>query len=157
MIKKGNTIVNVRTGQKMTLSKYYSFSVIIPSIFALIAALIFSIIDNVGYKSEWMTTESVILMMFVTSFVYCLIICILALTIFLLHIKRFRKNKMLTMLSWFLLPIAFMAYTTTIIYFNGGFNDNLTYLLLLNIPFILGLLSSYFFYRNTPLSLLRNK
>ena len=94
---------------KPLLKKCYKTAVIIPAIIGIVAITIFSIIDTIGYKSEWFSRESVIYIEFVFSIVYCSIICILALTIFLNLFEKVRKNLFLRIFSWFLLPSSFIS------------------------------------------------
>jgi len=127
---------------KQLLKKYYIIAAIIPAIIGIIATSIFSIIDTIGYKSEWLTRESAIFMDIIFSTVYCGVICILSLTIFFNQFEKVRKNIFLRICSWFLLPFSFI----TMVFIHEINVEKIKYfipLILLNVPFILGLVFSY--------------
>ena len=129
-------------GEKpLNLFNTYRKAVINPSLFILFFCIIYSIIDN--YKSEWLTAKSVILMSFLLSLIFSLLMCGLSLTIFLNKIEKLNKNIMWNMLTFFLLPF---AYITLIlihdikirIRFEFGFGKDFLYLLIMIIPFVIG-------------------
>ena len=134
---------------KQTLKKYYTIAVIFPSIIVIIAIIIFSIIDTIGYKSEWLTRESVVFAETIFCMVYCAIICILALTIFLNLIEKIRKNIFFSICSWFLLPISFISIVINheiwfaIEHNAGKIKSDFIPVILLNVPFVFGLIYSY--------------
>src|SRR6266496_4979008 len=97
----------------MTTTRYYRNSTLYPTIMAVVLTLIFSIVDNRDYKSEWLTSESVISMTFMTSIVYSIILSVSCLPIFLINIEVIKRNKFLTALSWFLIPFVCIATVLT--------------------------------------------
>ena len=126
----------------MNLFNYYKKAVIYPSIFILFFCIIYSIIDN--YKSEWLTAKFAIVMSILSSLIFCLLICVLSLTIFLNKFEKLNKSLIWNILTWFLLPF----YYITIIWihdienrikFDFGFGNDFFYLLIMTIPFVIGL------------------
>ena len=134
----------------MNLFNYYRKAVIYPSIFILFFCIIYSIIDN--YKSEWLTAKFVIVMSILTSLIFSLLICGLSLTIFLNKFKKLNKNLIWNILTWFLLPF---AYITIIlihdienrIMYEFEFGNDFLYLLIMTIPFVIGLCWTFIKYR----------
>gem|GEM_PF-6514692 len=96
-----------------------------------------------------MTAGEVISLSIIVSVLYGVIVSALATTIFLNKIKRVRSSRWLSFLSWFLLPLGFIGavVTYTLLYENDEAGNSLTYILLINVPFILGLTWSYYKYR----------
>jgi hypothetical protein len=138
----------------MTATKYYINSTIYPSIVAIITTLIYSIIDNRNYKSEWMTSDSLIGITILTSLVYSLVLSVMCLPIFLVNIELIRRKKIWTALSWFLLPV--ICITVVIVHeikfnltYNEKFGSSFLYIVLLNLPFIVGLIWTYSSYRKS--------
>jgi len=136
----------------MTIAKYYRNSSLYPAIIAIAITFIFSLIENKDYKSEWLTAEAVIEMNFITSVIYTLILSVSCLPILLVKSKVISENKILTILCWFLLPVACIATTFTheIIFkltHNEKFGKDFLYVILLNLPFIIGLLWTYLNYQ----------
>jgi hypothetical protein len=134
------------------MNKYYKKAALYPSIIAFIVAIAFSIIENYNYKSEWLTADAVISLSIITAFVYCLIFCLLSLTIFLNRFDTIRENGFLNFLSWFLLPFGFMTIVfvheiTFKIRYNEKFESDFVFVLILNFPFLFGLIWSYVIYK----------
>ena len=129
----------------MSIAKYYKTSILYPSLFVLVFTIVYSIIDNFNYKSEWLTAESVMGMSIMFAFLYCLIISILALTQFFCSYQRVRSNLFLLIICWFLAPIGFITAVIfkelnfRLKYNSGHFDSDLLYILVLNIPFIVGI------------------
>lgn len=67
----------------MTLSKLYRWSVVFSAIIFLPFIVLFSTIENWDYKGEWLTRDAAIGMDIVIALLYDLLVCLLALTIFL--------------------------------------------------------------------------
>lgn len=134
----------------MNLFNYYKNAVIYPSIFIQFFCFTYSIIDN--YKSEWPTAKFVIITSILASLIYSLLICVLSLTIFLNKIKKLNPYLIWNMLTWFLLPF---AYLTMILIHNienriryeFGFGNDFIYLLIMTIPFVIGLFLTFKKYR----------
>lgn len=134
----------------MKLFKYYRKAVIYPSIFILFFCIIYSIIDN--YKSEWQTAKFVIVMSILTSLIFSLLMCGLSLTIFLNKFKKLNKNLIWNILTWFPLPF---GYITIIlihdikirIKYEFGFGNDFIYLLIMTLPFVIGLCWTFIKFR----------
>ncbi len=136
----------------MTLFKYYKNAVIYPSIFILFFCILYSFIDN--YKSEALTAKSVIVMRILPSLVFSLLICGLSLTIFLNKIERLNKNLFWNTLAWFLMPFAYISLILihdieNRIKYEFGFGNDFLYLLIMTIPYVLGLCWTFIEYRKT--------
>ncbi|OOQ60212.1 hypothetical protein [Mucilaginibacter pedocola] len=88
------------------LFKFYSKAVIGPSVFVLLANIIYAIayarLSN--YKSEWETADSNAKYMLIFGVFNSVVIGILSLPIFLNTYPSINSNPLLRLLSWFLLP-----------------------------------------------------
>ncbi len=141
----------------MSLNECYKKATLYPSIIIILGTLVFSIIENYNYKSEWLTGESVIFLAIITAIVYCLIVSLLSLTIFLNKFKKVNENSVLIFLSWFSLPFGFITIVfiheinLNIKYEEKGDSD-LVYIVIFNLPFILGLIWSYYKYQKLNFS-----
>ena len=134
----------------MKLFKYYKKAVIYPSIFILFFCIGYSFIDN--YKSEWLTAKSAIVMSIIISFIYFLLMCVFSLTIFLNKFQKLNKNLFWNLLTWFLLPFGYI--TMVLIYdiknrikYEFGFGNGFIYLLIMTLPFVIGLSWTFVKYR----------
>jgi hypothetical protein len=136
----------------MKLDSYYFRAVIFPSGLIIILSIGFAIIDNFNYKSEWLTGGGMIIMAMVTSFIFCLLICLLSLTIFLNTYEIVRRSFFLSFLSWFLLPMGLIAivlmhemtYNKDLIIEN---DTSYIYPLILTIPYIISITLSFIKYK----------
>lgn len=98
---------------------------------------------NRNYKSEWLTSESVIAMTVIAAIGYGLIICVLALTIFLNKHERVSSNSIFSALSWFALPFGFICLVIGKAineYLTVGSTNEIIYSVVLNLPFVIGLI-----------------
>ena len=134
----------------MNLFNYYRKAVIYPSIFILFFCIIYSIIDN--YNSEWITAKFIIGMSVLTSLIFSLLNCGLSLTIFLNKCKKLNKNLIWNILTWFLLPFVYITiiFTHDIrvrIRYEFGFGNDFLYILIMTIPFVIGLCWTFIKYR----------
>lgn len=123
---------------------------------------VYSIIDNYNYKSEWLTASSVISMQITFTFLYSLIISCLSLTIFLNKFEKIRSNSFWGSLSWFLLPFSFIIIVIVhevnfSLKYEGKLGSDFNYYIILNVPFIIGLIWSYIKYRNTIIAESKNE
>jgi len=134
----------------MTLNEYFKKATLYPTMVAMVAVIIFSIIDNYNYKSEWMDAGMVVMLTIVAALVYCLIVTLLSLPIFLVTYPKINQSKIATFLSWFLLPFGFIAVVLIDeMSFKIKYNRDYTYLvyiILINIPFIIALIGTYWKY-----------
>lgn len=127
----------------MTLYELYKKSVVYPWLILLPCILIYSIMKNRNYKSEWLTSESVIAMTVIAAIGYGLIICVLALTIFLNKHERVSSNSIFSALSWFALPFGFICLVIGKAineYLTVGSTNEIIYSVVLNLPFVIGLI-----------------
>jgi hypothetical protein len=134
----------------MTIAKFYTRSVVYPGLFFIPCITLFSLIDSRNYKSEWLTSASVVQMTFVAALVYWILICILALTIFLNRFEQIRSSLVLSGLSWFLLPAGFICLVTGKAineYLTVGTTGEIIYALLFNLPFVTGLVWGFWKFR----------
>ena len=126
----------------MNLFKYYRKAVIYPAILILFFCIINSIIEN--YNTEWLFAKSAIIMSISTSLIFSLLICVLSLPIFLNKLKKLNKNLIWNILAWFLLPYVYISIIwihdiENRIKFEFGFGNDFFYLLIMTIPFVIGL------------------
>lgn len=138
---------------------YYKWAVIYPSLFAILNVFIFTIVDYYisDHKSEWLAPESIIFITVLFSIIYCFIGCLLALPIFLNSIEKFRANQLYIFLSWFALPVGVFIFTffdqlKKTITIERELNSDLILMLVLNLPFVIGLVGSYLLFRKRVLT-----
>jgi hypothetical protein len=135
---------------RQRLSTIYKKSILYPAILLLPFVLIYASIENRHYKSEWFTRESVIGLTFVAALVYVVVICLLSLTIFFNRREKVYNDRLLSALSWFLLPGAFICLVigkTIAIYIAEGTTDEIIYAVLINAPFVVGLVWGFYSFR----------
>lgn len=135
----------------MNLHIYYVKSAIYPTMFVILSSIAFGIFDTKNYKSEWLTGNAVMYYLMIFGIFYCLILCILSLTIYLNRLKVIRNNVVLNLLSWFLLPIGFIFFIVlsqiqSVVKYEESAKD-LFYVIILNVPFLVGLIWSYISFR----------
>lgn len=126
----------------MKLSKYYTKAVIYPSLFIQFFNIVYSFLDN--YKNDPLSVTFVLGSSILPSFIYSLLVCALSLTIFLNKIKKLHKNIIWNLLNWFLLPFSYifiilhhdMGFR---IKHSFGFGNDFLYLLIITIPYGIGL------------------
>jgi hypothetical protein len=134
----------------MKLYELYQRSVVYPWVILLPCVTIYSIIENRNYESEWLTSESVIGMTILAAIVYGLIICLLALTMFLNKHERVRSNSIFSALSWFALPFGFICLVIGKAineYLTVGSTSEIVYSVIFNLPFIIGLIWGFWKFR----------
>ena len=134
----------------MNLFKYYRKAVIYPSIFILFFSIINSIIEN--YNNEWLFAKSEFIMSISTALIFCLLICVFSLPIFLNKLKKLNKNLIWNMLVWFLLPFVYISIIwihdlENRFKFEFGFGNSFFYLLVMTVPFVIGLSWTFIKYR----------
>jgi len=139
----------------MTLSGIYRRFVILPAIFLVIFAIIYSNIENRNYESEWLTKEAAIETDILVAVIYCASICLLSLTMYLNKINRVRSSNILSPLSWFLIPVGFMCVVMTkaineYITVESSFESLIA--LIFNLPFTLGLIWGYIKFKRSLVS-----
>ncbi len=131
---------------RQQLSTIYKIYILNPAFALLPFTLVYAAIENRNYKSEWFTRESVIGLTFVAALVYVVIVCLLCLTIFFNRREKVHNDKLLSALSWFLLPGAFICLVigkTIAIYIAEGTTDETIYAVLINAPFVVGLVLGF--------------
>lgn len=136
----------------MTIGEHYKKATLYPSIAVIVSTIVFSIIENKDYKSEWLRAESVVFLSITTAVIYCLIISFFSLTIFLIKFQKIKESNVLTFLSWFLFPVALITFVIIHeISFSIKYQEKLTsdfiYTIILNLPFVVGLIWSYYKYK----------
>lgn len=134
----------------MKLFNYYRNAAIYPSLFIIVFSISFAVIDN--FRNEWDVVKSAIIMSVVTSVIFSLIMCLLSLPIFLNKLQKRNKKLVWNILTWFLLPlgyiITFLVYDVNVrIQFDFGFGRSFVFLLIMTVPFIVGLFSTFIRYR----------
>jgi hypothetical protein len=126
----------------MTLSQLYIRSVVYPGIALIPLSIIFAVIENRNYESEWMTKESATGLTIIAAVLYSLLICLLSLTIFLNKYEKITTNALLSGLCWFLLPGTFMCaviFKAWNEYLTMGSDGEIELAIVVNLPFIVGL------------------
>ncbi len=136
----------------MKLFNYYKKAVIYPSLFILFFCVIYSILNNSDYKGDWPTTKSIIIMTVASSFFFSLLLNVLSLSIFLNKFKKLHRNLIWNMLTWFLLPLGYIAIVlihdiNNRIKFSFGFGNDFIFLLIMTLPFVISLCWTFMKYR----------
>ncbi|WP_336518190.1 hypothetical protein [Pollutibacter soli] len=125
----------------------YRNSLAIPSLIVIALTFVYSWLDSRNYISEWLTPEAIIHLSLIASLIYCLAMSFICLPILLTGFKTIGRNKILTTICWFLLPVSLMiAFIIRAISYNMKYHDSnfgVVYLTILNLPFITGLIISY--------------
>ena len=134
----------------MKLFRYYKKAVIYPSIFILFFCIVYAFINN--YKSDPLPVKSVIQMSIVPALIYSLLICTLSLTIFLNKFSKLNKNLVWNLSAWFLMPFGYILIILLHdfeyrIKYDFGFGNDFFYLLIMIIPYIIGLCWTFIEYR----------
>jgi hypothetical protein len=114
--------------------------------------LIYSIIENHDYVSEWYTAEGVIIISVVQALIFSAAICILSLSVFLNKLSIVNKSAVLNILSWFLLPIGLITITWIhdirhSLKYELDYTDAYIYNTILTMPFIISLCWTFIKYR----------
>jgi len=135
----------------MELSTIFKKAVLVPAVIAVAATIIYSVVDNYNYKSEWLTADFVIFYSILISVAYLSIICLLSLSIFFIKLPVVKASKILTVLSWFLLPLTtvfiVISYALkTQIGQENAFGDGFWYVVIFNLPSVIGLGWGYYKY-----------
>ncbi len=138
---------NLDTGE-LKLHVHYLNATFVPTIITIILILVCLLIDNIGYKSEWLTAESFTQLIVVVGLIYCIIISVFALTILFNLFRTVRSSKVLRMLSWFTAPITFMTIVFVLEITNNSKleeSDRLSilYLAIIDFIFIVSLILTY--------------
>jgi hypothetical protein len=137
----------------MKLSKYYQQATLYPFLITIALTIIYTVIENKDYKSEWLTAEAVTMMSIIYTILYCLFLNVLCLTIFLCKLEVVRNSQLLTFLSWFLLPLSpnvIIMLKDYRYYMDIGWSSargDLLYMVCLNGPVIVGLIWSFISYK----------
>lgn len=134
----------------MKLFRYYRKAIIYPSLFLLVFSIVYSIFEN--YQSTWSTARSAICMSMITSLVYVLLMCGLSLTMILNKFQKLNKHLFWNILTWFLLPYGYIAMVLFYdiknrIKYEFGFGNSFIYLLIMTLPFVIGLSWTFMKYR----------
>jgi len=137
------------TGQ-MKIFKYYKQAVIVPSLFVLFFCIVYSFLDN--YKSDPLPARSVIQTSIIPLLGFSLLVCGLSLTIFLSKIRRINQNTIWNILAWFLLPMVYISMVLIHdigyrIKYGFGFGIDFLYLLIMTIPYVIGLCWTFINFR----------
>ena len=134
----------------MNLFSYYKKAVIYPTLFIVFFCAINSIIAN--YESNGQTDYLAILMSIITTCLFSLLMIMLTMTIFLNKFKKLYNNLIWNVLTWFLFPfsyllIIFIHDINIRINYKFGFGNDFVYLLIITLPFVIGLGWTFMRYR----------
>lgn len=130
----------------MSMWSYYIKAALFPAIIAIVSSTVFAAIQNRNYKSEWLSADAVVGLIFLAVLIHSILMSMLSLPILLVRIKSIWRNRLHVSLCWFLLPFIYMAVQITHeIYFNLTYdekllNEEIVYILIANLPFITGLI-----------------
>lgn len=131
----------------MKIARYYFYSTFYPLLGSLLLVFVFSILDNINYKSEWLSPGAVVAMNIMFTVAYSLVISVVCLPIFLLRFEAIRTSKFLRAVCWFLLPCILV---TVMFIYEIGYAEyaekpstDFLYMVFLNLPFVVCLIGSY--------------
>lgn len=139
----------------MNLRKLYLKAVVYPGIVSVVGFTAYSIFDNIN-KDEWLPAEYSIVLLALFAIAYSLIVCALSTTLFLNNKINVRKNVIISVLSWLLLPIVFIAIMSikliiSELEIDGKLGDMFYMVLILNIPYVFGLIYTFIKFRRSML------
>lgn len=131
----------------MTLAKAYRNILLIPAIVSMAGSISFAIWEGNSYKSEWLTADSMILVTIIICIFFVICFAIVSLPVFLHKYSSVRHNRLLSLGSWFLLPVTFSGLLLLHIIGREDFINTLIFLAILLLPFLAGLTWNYIQYR----------
>lgn len=136
----------------MMLIGLYRNSMLYSAIINLVGSIAFTVWENRNYTSEWLTSNGILPFVFITDIIFTVFFAIISSPIFLNTYNIIRNNMILSLLSWFLLPVTFtgvlLGYGVKHTMLSGEKDLNyLVYLLILTLPFLGGLIWSFTVYR----------
>lgn len=134
---------------KMDLIKSYKNSIFVPSIIVIISSVMNSIAHyDPDYESEWMTSEVIDIVSIGLSIGYILFFSIISLPLLLNKSSKISSNKVYSFLTWFLIPTSFSIsifyHEISNLITTGNTDLGLIYAASLTIPYLVGLVLSYF-------------
>ncbi len=133
----------------MTVKQYYKNIIWYSSSITIVATIIFSIIVNRNYKSEWMTGDQVVIWSIIYSIVYLTITGCVASIMLLNKLDSIRHNSILSFITWFIGPCTFMFIVAkheidyNIKYESTLVTNEFVFLLILNLPYLVLLTLNY--------------
>ena len=132
----------------MKLSTIYKKAVLLPAAATVVVMIIYSVTDNYNYKSEWLTADFVVSYSILISIGYLSITSLLSLSIFFIRLSAVKASKVLTLLSWFILPLTPILITTSYevkmqIESKIRLGEEFWYIVILNLPPVIGLVWGY--------------
>ena len=139
----------------MNVTKYYKNSVVVPSLLIItvyVISAIFLALYN-DFKEGWLQSQSSMVNPVVMALPHAVIICILALPVFLNHFSKIRSNPEVRMITWFLLPGIYFCYVWIMkspYILNEDSVSELDYIYLLSVtlPYIISLIVNYIKFKN---------
>ena len=134
----------------MKLFRYYGNAVLYPSLFVVLFGIINSI--TINYERGGFADRSALVISVITSLIFSVLMCVFSLTIFFNKIRRLNKYLIWNILSWLLLPftyltIVFIHDLKIRITYDFGFGRDFFHLLIMTIPFVIGLCWTLISYR----------
>ena len=134
----------------MKLFQYYRNAALYPAMFVLFFSIVYSLLYN--FNRGDLSNLSAMLMVVIPALIYSVLMSVLSLAILLNNIERISRNKILNILTWFLLPVVYV----TIVFIHDikirtkyefGFGNDFVFLLIMTTPFIVGLSWTFKAYR----------
>ena len=96
----------------MKLFQYYRNAALYPAMFVLFFSIVYSLLYN--FSRGDLSNLSPMLMGIIPALIYSVLMSVLSLTILLNNIERISRNKILNILTWFLLPVVYVTIVVTI-------------------------------------------
>jgi hypothetical protein len=141
----------------MTLDKYYRNAALIPSAIVITCHILFLIIyvlsgADKDYKSEWMTADGALTMTIFIIIINALLVCALSLTIFLNKYESIKSQPVLSMLTWFLLPMIWIGgilnkHVHYLVYSHDNFGSESIFVFSNTLPYLTALVWTFWKFR----------
>ncbi|WP_460218747.1 hypothetical protein [Psychroserpens sp. MEBiC05023] len=136
----------------MSIFKYYKVAVLYPSILVCLSGILFSIVSNRNYISDFISKDAIIELGILFTVLHVLIMLILSLPIMLHQKSVIHNSKLYSIISWFFFPIIYLgiilfehfSYETNTRFYT---NDGTIFILILTVPYIISVMLSYYMYK----------
>ena len=138
----------------MKILKFYKKALFIPIIFVIIIQIIWGLFSyDPDYKSEWLSSEVFFLWAIMIVIINALIVSILSTPILLNKKPNIKNSFVLSIVTWLLPPLIWLGYligqAILLSIKKNSINDDILYLLLNSIPFVIGLIWSFVIFRHS--------
>jgi len=126
--------------------------VIYPSLFVLLYNAVFALLHT--YTGVQEANPALVIVYVVTALLYSLLMCLLALPIFLNKIRKYSRHLAFNLITWFLLPGIYVIIILTADLrdqsrFHFGIGSEYVHFFFMIVPYLLGLTMAFIHYRRS--------